>query len=84
MIEYPPLTSLPVTPLDGNVYWLANLLNSAHESNTKCDKHIIKQCLVRHPTSLCTDFQVVSCKLLFHVNCHSFMSRMLLLQTHRH
>ena len=77
MTEYPPQISLSLIAL-GNVYWSANLLNLL-TNQAQNDLHIIKQIkAVGQKSDKFADIMLV------HVNCHSFTSRLLSLQTHRH
>ena len=77
MTEYPPQISLPLIAL-GNVYWSANLLNLL-TNQAQNDLHIIKQIkAVGQKSDKFADIMLV------HVNCHSFRSRLLSLQTHRY
>ena len=73
MTEYPPQISLPLIAL-GNVYWSANLLNLL-TNQAQNDQHIKA---VGQKSDKFADIMLV------HVNCHSFRSRLLSLQTHRH
>ena len=77
MTEYPPQISLRLIAL-GNVYWSANLLNLL-TNQAQNDLHIIKQ--LKAVGQKCDEFADI---MLVHVNCHSFRSRLLSLQTHRH
>ena len=77
MTEYLPQISLSLKAL-GNVYWSANLLNLL-TNQAQNDLHIIKQLkAVGQKSDKFADIMLV------HVNCHSFRSRLLSLQTHRH
>ena len=77
MTEYPPQISLPLIAL-GNVYWSANLLNLL-TNQAQNDLHIIQQLkAVGQKSDKFADIMLV------HVNCHSFRSRLLSLQTQRH
>ena len=73
MTEYPPQISLSLIAL-GNVYWSANLLNLL-TNQAQNDQHIKA---VGQKSDKFADIMLV------HVNCHSFRSRLLSLQTHRH
>ena len=77
MTEYPSQISLALMAL-GNVYWSANLLNLL-TNQAQNDLYIIQQLKAVGQKS--DKFAGI---MLVHVNCHSFRSRLLSLQTHRH
>ena len=77
MTEYPPQISLPLIVL-GNVSWSANLLNLL-TNQAQNDLHVIKQL-----KAICQKSDKFADIIVVHVNCLSFRSRLLSLQTHRH
>ena len=80
MTEYPPHPP-DVTSLDSSWKCLlvGKLIESAHESSTKRPAY---HQTIKGGSQESDKFADIN--MLVHVNCHSFTSRLLSLQTHRH